>query len=396
MITSTGDMSGRRAGNVLLVCILFTIVFFLSLPLPLFAKVTGLCSNCHTMHNSQNGTPVTMPDTPSNTIGWGSDGKLSGGSADNTPSNNLLVTNCVGCHSSSTASTTITTGSSIVPIVYNTVPPTTPLAGGNFYWVTSDDTKGHNVYGIAGTDANLGTAPGRNPAGCDNSCHDTLAAPPSANNYYRGGCQGCHVFTYHHEDNGVYRFLKGHGYPQPWPDQIENSKDITTYTDYVVGVEDSDWEYTTDNAGDHNYYKGTADNYTSGGDSLTKKQTITSFCSGCHQNFHGTQTESGNGMGSGSPWIRHPTDILLPDTGEYGKYDPDVNANYSVEAPVAWINPEAPTRAEAVVMCLSCHRPHGSDQPDMLRWDYRNMVTGATGSTADTGCFTCHRDKDGT
>jgi len=371
MITSTGDMFGKRAGNVILLCILFTIVFLLSLPLPLSAKVTGICSNCHTMHNSQDGNSIN-----------------------NTPSDNLLVDNCVGCHSSSTASTKITKGNTIVPIVYNTVEPATILAGGNFYWVASDDTKGHNVYGIAGTDANLSTAPGRNPAGCDNSCHDTLAAAPSSNNYYRGGCQGCHVFTYHHEDNGVYRFLKGHGYPQPWPDQIENSKDITTNTDYVVGVEDSDWEYTTDNAGDHNYYKGTSDNYTSGGDSLTTKQTITAFCSGCHQRFHGIQPEIGNGMGSGSPWIRHPTDILLPETGEYGKYDPV--ANYSVEAPVAWINPETPARGEAVVMCLSCHRPHGSDQPDMLRWDYRNMVTGATGSSADTGCFTCHRDKDGT
>ena len=93
-------------------------------------------------------------------------------------------------------------------------------------------------------------------------------------------------------------------------------------------------------------------------------------------------------MGSSSPWIRHPTDIALPSTGEYGGYDP-VN-NYSVEAPVAWLDPANPTRAGAVVMCLSCHRAHGSPYPDMLRWDYNAMVAGGGGSG---GCFTCHTQK---
>jgi predicted CXXCH cytochrome family protein len=66
--------------------------------------------------------------------------------------------------------------------------------------------------------------------------------------------------------------------------------------------------------------------------------------------------------------------------------------NYSTEAPVAWTNPDSPSLETAVVMCLSCHRPHGSNQPDMLRWDYRNMIAGD--DTKSGGCFTCHTTKN--
>jgi predicted CXXCH cytochrome family protein len=94
-------------------------------------------------------------------------------------------------------------------------------------------------------------------------------------------------------------------------------------------------------------------------------------------------------MGNESPWLRHPSDVTLPQTDEYGTYDP-VN-NYSTEAPVAWLNPGTPAAGEAIVMCLSCHKAHGSDQPDMLRWDYSAMIAGGGGSG---GCFTCHTEKN--
>jgi len=48
-----------------------------------------------------------------------------------------------------------------------------------------------------------------------------------------------------------------------------------------------------------------------------------------------------------------------------------------------------------MVICLSCHRAHASDQPDMLRWDYNLMIVDRTGPAAGTGCFKCHTDKDG-
>jgi predicted CXXCH cytochrome family protein len=51
------------------------------------------------------------------------------------------------------------------------------------------------------------------------------------------------------------------------------------------------------------------------------------------------------------------------------------------------------TENGAIVMCLSCHRAHGSDQPDLLRWAYAGMQAGT--GTADTGCFVCHTTKNG-
>jgi predicted CXXCH cytochrome family protein len=270
--------------------------------------------------------------------------------------------------------------------VYNTTGyPSQPLAGGNFYYVAQGgacakgdcDEYGHNVYGISNADSNLTKgAPGNeNCGGLTSPCHKTLAAPPGAENYNRGGCQGCHYNVYHHNDNGIYRFLStGH-----------ESGGSAAY--YVEGDEDSDWEQTT---ATHNWYKGVVGPVNGG--TLATTHSISTFCGGCHKDFH---REAYIG-GTSSPWIRHPTDIALPTTSEYSAYsfnDPPTYSNYKTEAPVAWTDPKnTGNRGTPIVMCLSCHRPHGTDQPDMLRWDYDNMIAG--GGTNSTGCFTCHTTKD--
>lgn len=349
-------------------------IFCMLYPIQTHAAVTGQCYICHTMHNSQNGVSTNIPDTTGANIGWNGSGELAGGSVSSTPANNLLVTNCVGCHSSSTGETIVTIGANIkIPIVYNTVIPTDNiLAGGNFYWIgiLSDDTKGHNVYGISGPDPNhAGGAPGNeNCGGLTTPCHKTLAVAPSTENYNRGGCQGCHYNVYHHNDNGIYRFLStGH-----------ETGGSAAY--YVEGKEDSDWEQTT---ATHNWYKG-VDGPVNGG-TLAITHSISTYCGGCHKDFH-RQDYIG---GTSSPWKRHPTDIALPTTGEFAGYDPEVS--YDLDAPVAWTTPTLVSKGTPIVMCLSCHRAHGSDQPDMLRWNYDDMIVG---SDNGTGCFICHADKD--
>ncbi len=350
-------------------------------PLPLFAAVSGECYICHTMHNSQNGNSKNMPDTIAENIGWNSSGELYGGSTSSTPANNLLVTSCVGCHSSSTGNTIVTIGANTrVPIVYNTVPPTDKiLAGGNFYWIgiLGDDTKGHNVYGISGEDSNIPAslgAPGNTQCGGEiTACHMTLAAAPVSQNYYRDGCQRCHFNVFHHTDNGQYRFLNGH----------EGS------ASYVEGEEHANWEQDA-TATSLNYYKG-YNGPLSGGASLANTRSISTFCSACHYNFHRKSDAFVTGIGDIGAWIRHPTDIALPSTGEYAAYDP-VN-NYDLDVPVAWTTPTTVSKGTAIVMCLSCHRAHGSDQPDMLRWNYTNDCFISTGS-ANCGCFTCHSTKN--
>lgn len=367
-------MRGIKNKRLLSICIRAALIniFFIIFSQPVSAKVTGVCSNCHTMHNSQNGNPVAIDGAG---VGWDGSGNLTGGSTSG-PMNQLLVTSCVGCHTSTTTSTIVNFGSSKIPIVYNTQEPLNPLAGGNFYWVAqggSYDAYGHNVYGIAAPDGTLTStvgAPGRVTGltcGSATSCHMTLSVAKDTMTYRPGGCQGCHTQTAHHDDSKPwYRFLKGH------QDTV----------DYVAGIEDPNWEQNPTLG--HNKYKGYNGPVPSSDITLEETKSMSSFCGGCHGKFH-----RGYYTGSSTPWLRHPTDIRLPDSGEYAGYDPV--SNYSAEAPVAWTDPANPTRATAVVMCLSCHRPHGSNQPDLLRWKYDDIIAGGGGSG---GCFICHTSKD--
>lgn len=310
-----------------------------------------------------------------------------------TPENPLLETDCVGCHSSDTNQTIVHMNSDRIPIVFNTSGyPLQPLAGGNFYNVSlggaENDEYGHNVWGISNVDNNLLEAPG-DMVNCANSCHESLATDPAltyGNGYYGiNGCTGCHQSTKHHgedtpdgnletEESGWYRFLSGH---------YANTT--------VYGVEDPDWEQNP--AAGHNKYQGVDYFYwgLTSNFGLEETHSITAFCRGCHKEFHFLSVRGPTQVQS--PWLRHPTDYALPTTGEYANYDPV--ANYDPQVPVAWVNPETPAAGGAVVMCLSCHTAHGSEYPDMLRWDYNEMLVGTTGIGQGKGCFVCHAQKDG-
>ncbi|OKY74928.1 MAG: hypothetical protein BM485_10840 [Desulfobulbaceae bacterium DB1] len=345
------------------------------------AKVSGACANCHTMHNSQDGSPLVHSGAG---VGWTADGTLAGGSTSTAPVQSLLIADCVGCHSSTTDQTIVDLGSSKIPIVFNTTAdyPTKALAGGNFQKVAKGQEfhgYGHNVYGITTQDIKLTEAPGNTRcSGVTSSCHKTLAAAPNGENYYRGGCRGCHYNVYHHEDNDHYRFLNSHDEPQGA---------------YVTGIEHEAWEHPDQTSvSEHNFYKGydktTVPGKGQGGDGVVLKtsHSISSYCAGCHNAFH-----NNDGTGT-SVWLRHPTDIALPTTGEYAQYNPVTS--YEIQSPVAWIDPSTPQRQEAIVMCLSCHRVHGSEHADILRWDYSKMIAADAGDAEGTGCFVCHTTKD--
>lgn len=148
---------------------------------PAAAKVTGVCSNCHTMHNSQGGTPMSGVGNISETG----------------PFDALTRGTCVGCHSNTGNETIKDSGTSKIPVVFNTVQPEDELAGGNFYWVVENGAEyGHNVLTIPGIlqDGNLDEAPGipgsaSNGAECDD-CHSRIA-----------DCTGCHNPYHHGEDD---------------------------------------------------------------------------------------------------------------------------------------------------------------------------------------------------
>ncbi len=343
------------------------------------AKVSGVCSDCHTMHNSQGGATDPMNDA--------------------TPDGALCKGDCVGCHSDATATQT-KGASNNIPVVYTTAgAPANYLAGGNFYWTMTSSPKGHNVKSIAGMPVDLATPPGWRaniaPAG-------GTAVPDSwgAGQLTCAGTYGCHgdhaaglddykaVTGGHHGDDSTmdgstmaksYRFLLG-----------------------ITGKEDPDWEKTT-GANNHNIYKGVARNDDADGATVTS--TISYLCAECHSNFHGgadllAANDTWNTAETASPWLRHPSDFDLNKARQVAGGDDYDGYTYSVDVPVATTNPATATDAtltgaaagQAIVMCLSCHRAHGSQYNDILRWDYSTMNAGGGASTA--GCFYCHTTKD--
>jgi predicted CXXCH cytochrome family protein len=375
--------------NSAYICVIISIFFVISLtPGNSMAKVKGKCVNCHTMHNSQDG--IVDPNGQS-------------------PTPSLLNNDCIGCHSSDESSTyydldIADPNDSLVPEVNYTGPdaPVNYLAGGNFWWVKegnsdADDSKGHNVF-PGEKDDNLSKAPGG--ISCSsNSCHDNFdreytGADPGL--YGRQGCTGCHMVDdiaqpggYHHADDGNeydvinnfpwYRFLKSHiRLSGIWG---------------VMGIEDPKWQAMDEaDSESHNEYLGKDGGYTSESWSLANNLTVTAFCCGCHGKFHMQQKDV-----SSEAWIRHPSDSPLPNSGEYNAYttfDPDVpvaRPDLSSYSGPNNSNRSKVTPDEDLVMCLSCHRPHGSPYPDILRWDYDDM---RVGSANTNGCFVCHTQKN--
>ena len=341
------------------------------------AKVTGVCSNCHTMHNSQGGSE--MATYGANGKPWKTD--------EAQPA--LLRGTCLGCHGMGTANKIEIIGDSQVPQVYHT--DSTDLAGGNFKYIDDNDNRGHNVFiDLGNLEDTLTKAPGHHEA-----------ASPVPGDFTCAGAAGCHGRRTPNGDSGLVS-LKGAHHQNvdgkcDTADEVANSYRFL-YT--VKGFENMGTnKYQNISASDHNEYYGASSpalNTALGctcchnvSEMVVKApgNTISGFCGTCHGLFHAVD-EIG---GATSPFIRHPTDIVIKDSGEYQYY-----TTYSVEAPVGRTTvpdsmSDTVTPGTDVVTCLSCHAAHASNYPDMLKWDYDGMIAGG-GNTG--GCFTCHTTKD--
>ncbi|OHE59036.1 MAG: hypothetical protein A2Z47_11940 [Thermodesulfovibrio sp. RBG_19FT_COMBO_42_12] len=120
--------------------------------------------------------------------------------------------------------------------------------------------------------------------------------------------------------------------------------------------------------------------------------TISDFCATCHGIFHGSVENAD------SAWIRHPTDVAIPNTWEiYTAFtdewtnDPEAWKNH----PLGFTTPTSPSNATAQVTCLSCHRAHGTANNDILRWDYTTVMLAGqpSGSQVTYGCLGCHNSQ---
>jgi len=207
--------------------------------------------------------------------------------------------------------------------------------------------------------------------------------------------------------------------------------DHITFCLFGFGNETNKWE---NNAADHNEYygddSGLSENFqgcttchtlgTGNGIGNSTRATFNSaikvpnnsmsgFCSSCHARFHSAGDGATNGAttwgdyndnGVSGAFLRHPSDYVIPSSGDYNYY-----GTYSTSAPVA--RPDITgytgggdtnvTPGTDMVMCLSCHVAHGSDQDYLLRFDYSAMTAGnyADEGTAQAigGCLNCHSSK---
>jgi len=346
---------------------------------------TGPCVNCHTMHNSQNGTAMAT---------YGADGKPWKGTG---PYGALVRGDCLGCHGIGT-SKIVTIGGSDIPQVYHT--DATDLAGGNFAYITGaksrvtadQNTAGHNVKDVGINDSNLNTPPGLLPeGGHDEIINDT--------NLTCAGYIGCHGKRNMEDSNatGIPK-LKG-AHHNNVDGKCETADTVANSYRFLLGVKGLEntgtYKWQNYNATNHNEYFGAitpdaascSNNCHPTGTAQPPNHTISGFCATCHGQFHDV-TEIG---GTSSPFTRHPTDIVfLPASGEYTAY-----TTYSIEAPVARqtvfdsISSTVQPGTD-VVMCLSCHAAHATPYADILKWDYSTMIAGGGGSG---GCFTCHTQK---
>jgi hypothetical protein len=275
------------------------------------------CDGCHTMHNSQDGQLVD-PDSPD-----GNPFLL----RDATPSDT-----CLGCHA---------TGLGAVFAV-DVLNPSPMKGAGNFIFLLEDnlndghagatnpisgDAAGHNLdapgYSLA-PDATLAMSPGGNfPAsilGCS-SCHD-----PHGNANFR--------LLY-----GAGRIYPGGVFTDPAP--------VAEGISIFFGSEAND---------NHTAYQ----------------SGMSEWCGNCHGLFHDSQVN------------RHPSGQSIGATiaTTYNLYNGTVDQNGGAlataylaevpfEDPANTTSSTAGPSSTSQVVCVTCHRAHGSSATDSGRWDFR-------------------------
>lgn len=332
---------------------------------PATAAVSGVCSNCHTMHNSQGGGSMRFD-------------------LEVAPLSALLRGTCLGCHTTSGGDPLADPGTtgSLYPFVMSTTDSfddNNCLAGGLFPNTMGIGNNNDNHHGVISTQINL-------PAGyaADEDMGpglDWYTGDTEGNGLACAGSNGCHgvhdvlddmeaISGGHHDPSGAYRML-----------YVGNNM----ATDGVVGAGASDYEEDliaspalTD---PHNTYSAGVND-----------PSVSELCAICHGNFHNESGGPGTDTGTTSPWLRHPTDVEIPSTWTIGDEGNLLTASDYKNNPVGYDN--AVDTNQRMATCLSCHRAHGTENDDLLRWAYSTQLAGQDpGSQVNYGCLGCHNKQ---
>jgi len=337
----------------------FAALFFLLVFTPLsLSQVSGTCSNCHVLHESEN--PVLLKET------------------------------CLGCHGQDP-----TGDLNIVEIEAARFPQILhsradgDLAAGNFRYAADalggDYGMGHNVNGLTEQE----DPPMDTPPGFIGGVIIPGGKGPiewgSGRRLECAGAWGCHgnrtiedpfksLYGAHHEDDATidgstvgksYRFLYG-----------------------VTGREHPQWEYlaATNN---HNGYRGDR--------LLQSTGTISYLCGQCHAQYHPHEYLGGPEALGVDAWHRHPAEISFNDMkNSYRGSEYEAYEIYDLNVPMGFAEPtgeESEIGPDSVITCLTCHRAHGSPYDNILRWDYGLVLAGTDHTGPRTGCQVCHSRK---
>jgi hypothetical protein len=377
---------------------------FCALPAVAAAKIQGQCSDCHIMHNSEQGEPVFVFDSDPN-------------NPSPAPNFALLRMDCVGCHSQGTGERIVTfPGGDQVPQVYHN-DPVGDTAAGNFAYISGfkpvegepGSRKGHDLIDFELLDNVFLYPPGFR--------HSNRPDYFQVENFTCAGKNGCHGWRNQlmEDDEGNFipriglEAIKGahHANEDGQLMVADTVADSYRFLMGLFGLENSDpnnrWQNVS--AVSHNEYYGHSGRELFGTDGdcfrchvastdatpisyiTTPNNSMSGFCATCHSDFHANQ-----GAGT-STFLRHPSDFVIPDRGEYSEY-----TTYELTAPVArpfvYDTPSSAVQpGQDLVMCLSCHLAHAGPYDGMLRFGYADMTAGITGDAPRTGCLVCHTAK---
>lgn len=341
-----------------LTILLAAVVLIAVFSCPAFAQVSGQCSNCHTMHNSQ-----------------GSSSMATGG-----PHPVLLLNNCIGCHTGTDDPLDNSNGTPYVMSSSSGFGDDFCLAGGFFPTSIGTGNNDDNHHGVDGSQTNA-------PAGFDGT--DNTWYTGTTNGLGCAGSNGCHgnetdlgdmdgIKGGHHNTALTYRMLySSYGGGSARPVCGSPSED---YEEAIIQIPTTTVVRSSAGQNVNIYSAGTV-----GG----SEATISELCAKCHGLFHGENGISGNGTtNASSEWIRHPSDTELPAGWEMA-------GTYAFDGADAKNNPFGYNNAtytanNTQVTCLSCHRAHGTDNNDLLRWSYGEQLAGGSN---DYGCLGCHNTQ---
>jgi len=320
---------------------------------PAQAAVSGPCVECHTMHNSQGGIPMRVDDVVE-------------------PLSALLLDTCLGCHTNGDTGPYVG-GYPFVKSSSGSLDDDLCLAGG-FFQVTADtdddnSNENHDIGSMAV------------PAGFDSG--ETTWYTGTADGLGCAGTNGCHGNEIVLDDMAA--IAGGHHAPTAY-------RILYVGDEAVIGSGAKDYEaaiIATPTTGV--VTSGDTQNVNIYSADVINETTISELCAKCHGDFHNESGTTGD-VGVASPWIRHPTDVVIPSTWTIAGATL-IGVDYK-HNPVGWDDADYNV-GEKKATCLSCHRAHGTDNQDLLRWGYVSTDPGgATQSAGDSsityGCLGCH------